>query len=356
MGPMPYTFQPGCIYTLTTTTGQAKGSAIPPAATPFPLPYKDNFESYAVPQTPKYLSDQAGTFETFTRTDGQGQCLRQVLTQIGIRWTSEWQPYSLIGDTNWQDYDVASDVLIETNSGRDFVMGRVGSVPGFSDPIPLGYWLALNNAVGAWQLYAATNLLASGPSNLSLKYLAQSPSVHARHNTGLLRRWHLVTNIIDSTYPSGLAGIGCGWHAAQFDNFTVRGLHMGAQNLALSAVASASSVWSSGYVPAYANDGNDTTRWNTAYPTLSNEWLELDFPQVTDFNQTGYLQFASRIFGYQIQHWNGSGWTTDFNGGTMGGFNGSFAYDSFPTATSSKVRLLLTSMTSAPSIYEFQVY
>jgi len=33
----------------------------------------------------------------------------------------------------------------------------------------------------------------------------------------------------------------------------------------------------------------------------------------------------------------------------MGGFDGSFAYDSFPTVTSSKVRLLLTNMTSAPS-------
>ena len=165
-----------------------------------------------------------------------------------------------------------------------------------------------------------------------------------------------VTNLIDYSCSSGLAGIGCGWHGAQFDNFTVRSLHMGAQNLALGAVASASSVWSSGYVPAYANDDNDTTRWNTAYPTLSNEWLELDFPQATDFNRTAYLQFASRIFGYQIQHWNGSGWTTDFNGGTMGGFDGSFAYDSFPTVTSSKVRLLLTNMTSAPSIYEFQVY
>jgi len=105
-----------------------------------------------------------------------------------------------------------------------------------------------------------------------------------------------------------------------------------------------------------ANDGDPTTRWNTAYPTLSNEWLELDFPQAAAFNQTGYLQFASRVFGYQIQHWNGSGWTTDFNGGTMGGFDGSFAYDSFPTVTASKVRLLLTNMASAPSIYEFQVY
>jgi galactosylceramidase len=354
-GAFTETFQPGCVYTLTTTTGQTKGGAVPPPATPFPLPFRDNFESYNIGVTPKYFSDQAGTFETFTRTDGQGQDLRQVLPQIGIRWAAEWYPYTLIGDSSWQDYDVTSDVLIETNGGFDFVMGRVGSVPGFANPIPLGYWLALNNSSNDWELHSASNLLAFGP--------AAFPS-NTWHNLRLAMRGSsiscfvdgsLVTNLTDHSFSSGLAGIGCGWHGAQFDNFTVRSLHMGPQNLAPGASASASSVWSSDYVAAYANDGDDTTRWNTAYPTLSNEWLELDFPQATTFNQTGYLQFASRIFGYQIQHWNGAGWTTDFNGGTMGGSSGAFAYDSFSAVTSSKVRLLLTNFTSAPSIYEFQV-
>jgi hypothetical protein len=243
-------------------------------------------------------------------------------------------------------------VLIETNGGLAFVMGRISSVPGFSNPIPLGYWLALNNAAGDWELHGATNLIASGPASF--------PS-NTWHNLRLSMRGSaiacyvdgtLVSNVTDFTYSTGLAGIGCGWHAAQFDNFTVRGLHSGAMNLAPGAVASASSIWSSAYTAAMANDGDLTTRWNTAYPTLSNEWLELDFPAPTTFNRTAYDQFSSRIFGYQIQHWNGGGWTTDFNGGTMG----TFESDSFPTVTSSKVRLLLTSMTSAPSIYEFQVF
>jgi hypothetical protein len=54
----------------------------------------------------------------------------------------------------------------------------------------------------------------------------------------------------------GLAAIRCGWHAAQFDNFIVRALHSGAMNLALGAVASASSIWSSAYTAAMANDGD----------------------------------------------------------------------------------------------------
>jgi hypothetical protein len=347
-----FTLQPGCIYTLSTTVGQTKGIATPPAAIPFPLPYKDNFESYAVPQTPKYFSDQAGTFETFTRADGQGQCLRQVLTQTGIRWTSEWQPYSLIGDANWTDYDVASDVLIESNGGWDFVMGRVGSVPGFADALPRGYWLSLNNAAGAWQLYAASNLIASGPASFPPNTWHNLRLAMRGNSLGCYIDNTLVTNLSDFTYVSGMAGIGCGWHTAQFDNFIVRGLHSGALNLSLGATASASSIWSSDYTAAMANDGDLTTRWNTSYPTLSNEWLELDFPQATTFNQTACSQYASRIFGYQIQHWTGSAWTTDFNGGTMAAFES----DRFPAVTASKVRLLLTNMASAPSIFEFEVF
>ena len=129
-GTFTFTFQPESIYSLTTTTGQMKGNATPPSPAPFPLPFKDDFESYAPGKTPKYFSDQAGTFEVFTRTDGQGQDLRQVSPQVGIRWTSEWQPYTLIGDAAWADYDVSADVLIETNGGLAFVMGRVGKRAG----------------------------------------------------------------------------------------------------------------------------------------------------------------------------------------------------------------------------------
>jgi Glycosyl hydrolase family 59/Galactocerebrosidase, C-terminal lectin domain len=225
-GAFIYTFQPDCVYSLTTTTGQAKGSAQPPPPAPFPLPFKDDFESYPAGATPKYFSDQAGTFETFTRADGEGQCLRQVSPQDGLRWTAEWQPYTLIGDASWTDYDVSADVLIETNGGLVFVQGRVGDVPGFSDALPRGYWLALNNADSQWQLYAASNLIASGPAdastgvwhNLRLAMQGASLCCYVNHV--------LVTNVTDETYSSGMAGLGCGgWYGAQFDNFTLRPLH-----------------------------------------------------------------------------------------------------------------------------------
>ena len=40
------TFDPGCIYSITTTTSQSKGATTPPPPAPWALPYKDDFQSY----------------------------------------------------------------------------------------------------------------------------------------------------------------------------------------------------------------------------------------------------------------------------------------------------------------------
>jgi hypothetical protein len=141
---------------------------------------------------------------------------------------------------------------------------------------------------------SAASLLASG---------AASIATNSWHTLRLAMRGDslrcyvdgtLVTNFTDSTYSSGMAGIGCGWHGAQFDNFTLRRLRRDDFNFALGATASASSFWQDDptYAASMANDG------------------------------------------------------------TMG----SFAADSFPAVTSSKVRLVLTNFTSSPSIYEFGVH
>ena len=355
-GTFSYDFKPGCIYSLTTTRGQAKGDAVPPAARPFPLPFKDDFAAYAPGTTPKYFSDQDGAFEAFKPDDEKDRCLRQVMWQKGIHWASEWQPYTIIGDAAWLDYEVSASVLTETNKGLAFVMGRIEKMPGFSDPLPRAYWLALNGATSQWQLYASSNLLACGHANASanvwhkLRLAMQGVSLRCYVDDAL------VTNISDSSYTHGMAGMGCGWHGARFANFNLQPVHHGtAFNLAISATASASSVWQDD--PAYdagmANDGDPETRWNTAYPTGDVEWLELDWPRPVTFNQTSYSQYDDRILGYQVQHWEGSNWVTDVNGGKMG----DFAVDKFPAVTSSKVRLALTNMVdSSPSIYEFNVY
>ena len=62
-GKMSYTLDPDSLYTFTTTTGQGRGTAKPPAAAAFPLPYADNFEDTEVARAPRFLSDQDGAFE-----------------------------------------------------------------------------------------------------------------------------------------------------------------------------------------------------------------------------------------------------------------------------------------------------
>src|SRR5262249_17250984 len=59
-GRFSYRLRPGRIYTFSTTTGQGRGTAVPPASKPMPLPY------LATPDPsgePSYLGTQDGSFE-----------------------------------------------------------------------------------------------------------------------------------------------------------------------------------------------------------------------------------------------------------------------------------------------------
>src|SRR4051794_37970072 len=56
-GNFSVTVQPGYLYSITTTTGQGKGTAASPAQGSLSLPYSDDFDSYAVGKQPRYLQD-----------------------------------------------------------------------------------------------------------------------------------------------------------------------------------------------------------------------------------------------------------------------------------------------------------
>eukprot|EP01049_Picozoa_sp_SAG25_P007302 SAG25_NODE_588_length_6733_cov_7.918300_4_plen_752_part_00 len=100
----------GEVWTLTTTTGQQKGSdslKIPPAAN-FSLPYSDTFDQVAMDATPKYTSDMHGVF-TAAASDGvAGKVLRQQTasepecTHCG----SSSAFGTILGDGSWLDYSV----------------------------------------------------------------------------------------------------------------------------------------------------------------------------------------------------------------------------------------------------------
>ncbi len=77
-GSFSLTVQPGYVYSLTTTTGQGKGTAASPAQGTLALPYSDTFDNDTVDQQPPLLAQQQGAFETEPCAAGRsGRCLQQ---------------------------------------------------------------------------------------------------------------------------------------------------------------------------------------------------------------------------------------------------------------------------------------
>jgi galactosylceramidase len=165
LGTFTITLDPNSIYTISTTTGQQKGSFDNiPASQPFPFPYCDDFEGYQSAKAwgylPRYLTDISGVFELADRPDGKGHCLRQVISQKPQSWSQEWMPYTVLGDRNWKDYEVSSDVCLD-NGGWAGVMGRVNNLGNGTTCLPKGYYMRLAED-GTCALYAATGLPGRG--------------------------------------------------------------------------------------------------------------------------------------------------------------------------------------------------
>lgn len=147
--------EPDAVYTITNTTGQTKGAyGTSPESKPFPFPYVEKFDSYSPGQTPRYFSDQKGTFETYQSPEG-GICLMQIVPDQGILWYNNWllKPHSLFGDSNWQDYFIEADVFIA--GGDAEICGR------YADRNKLGYRLILTRD-GRWQINWQYTALALG--------------------------------------------------------------------------------------------------------------------------------------------------------------------------------------------------
>ncbi|MFO1487707.1 MAG: galactosylceramidase [Verrucomicrobiota bacterium] len=148
-GGFALTVEPDSIYSLSTTTGQQKGSfADIPRPKPFPFPYYETFDSYFEPKAygylPRYTADIAEVFEIVDRPDKTGKCLRQAIPVPPISWAPEYMPYTILGDADWRDYEVSADVWL--NSGDTAgVAGRIVDVgPGYRS-VPKGYFLTLGD-------------------------------------------------------------------------------------------------------------------------------------------------------------------------------------------------------------------
>ena len=221
--------EPGSIYSLTTTTGQGKGSAAPPADSAFPLPYREDFEKTTLGQSPRYLSDQNGAFEVVRCAGRPGRCLQQAVTQEPIWWHKTphtWNPHTILGNAAWTDYQVTSDVRL-AETGSVAVMGRVGptAYDRKEEPLWPSAYVLVAYSDGRWELnadgsHAPAAHLAAGKApftknwhTLALKF--RGTNIQASIDG------QVVADLNDGTYSAGMAGIGCGWHQAQFDNFRI---------------------------------------------------------------------------------------------------------------------------------------
>lgn len=142
------TIDPDAVYSLSTTTGQQKGSYESPASKPFPFPYCETFEEYKDPKKygylPRYTADIIGAFEIADRPDGKGKCMQQVVSTPAISWAPDWNYYSIIGDSAWTNYDVSADLWLTPGDAAG-IMGRINDVGSGYGIIPKGYYLQLSD-------------------------------------------------------------------------------------------------------------------------------------------------------------------------------------------------------------------
>ena len=226
-GSFAYTFEPNALYTLTTTTGQARGTAQPPAEQAFPFPYRDTFEVQRTNHMPLYLADQDGAFELTPCGGRSGQCLEQRITTSPIPWMPLPDPYTLAGDANRADYAVAVDVHF-VSDGAATVMGRIDSADAFADQTaryPSAYVLRLH-ATGAWELVTTAMrkpelLLASGSVSLDrAQWHRMELALQGAWITPSLDGKPLA-HLRDGSHTNGMFAVGSDWNRVQFDNLAV---------------------------------------------------------------------------------------------------------------------------------------
>jgi len=160
-GYLTLTLSSNAIYTISTATGQQKGGNFNiPQKQSFPLPYYDDFESCPPDRLPKYTIDQSGVFETVTV--GRNNILRQQIPQTGIEWVFRYndEPYTVLGDTDMDDYSISIDVLLTKTGQCVDLLGRIGTHQ-WDVVRPRGYWLRIKTD-GTFELCKTLDAVSRG--------------------------------------------------------------------------------------------------------------------------------------------------------------------------------------------------
>jgi galactosylceramidase len=203
------------IYTLTSTTGQQKGTfGTPPPRLPFPFPFNEGFENYKRGDTARYFSDQKGTFEVAKQPDGR-LCLAQVVPAQGIIWMGNkiLKPHTLFGDADWKDCSIQADVCL---AGGDVEIGGR-----YADRNKLGYRLILAWD-GNWSLNWQLTTLAKGtiPAFKGTEWHQLSLDLKGDQITGWVDGVKLAT-VTDGSGSKGMAVLASSYDRNLFDNVCV---------------------------------------------------------------------------------------------------------------------------------------
>jgi Glycosyl hydrolase family 59/Ricin-type beta-trefoil lectin domain/Galactocerebrosidase, C-terminal lectin domain len=226
-GSYSLTVQPGYVYTLTTTTGQGKGTAASPAQGTLALPYSDSFDSDTIDQQPRYLSQQQGAFEVEPCAGGRsGRCVQQQAPAQPIEWDGNSNPYTVGGGLNWSDYTVSADALME-QAGAVQIIGRAGTQHSFG-PAGINEYYLQFGSTGAWSI--VRNNTSDSLATLASGTVA-APGTGTWHHLALSFNGTTITaaidgstvaTVTDSAYRSGMIGLGTsGYQTDQFDNLSV---------------------------------------------------------------------------------------------------------------------------------------
>ena len=232
-GAFSVTVQPNSVYSITTTTGQAKGTVSAPPRAPLALPYSDNFDSYPAGKLARYMTDFQGGFETAPCGGGRtGGCVRQVINRAPIAWPigSSMRPATVIGDPDWANYRVDVDALLEQTGSVD-VVGRLQMANQFGSAAS-GYHFRISSG-GSWSLFRQSD----SNTNTTLATGTRAFGLNTFHRLSLSLNGSTiqafvdgsrVANVSDSTFRSGNIALQVSkWQNAQLDNFAVTAVGAG---------------------------------------------------------------------------------------------------------------------------------
>jgi hypothetical protein len=246
-GSYALTMKPGYIYTVTTTTGQGKGTAKAPAAHPLALPYAESFDHDAAGTEATYVSDMQGSFEVQKCAAGRrGMCLQQMAATKPIEWQDDSDAFTLVGDPAWTNYSLQSDVEL-ARPGTVELIGRAG-LQNRPQSHQQGYLFQISDT-GAWTILKSD---ADGNRTVLSRSATTALGTGTWHRLGLKFSGSAITASVDGkdigvvhddTYSAGQGGLGLtSYDTDQFDNLSFKKAAAAEPSARLALTPSAKSV------------------------------------------------------------------------------------------------------------------